>query len=780
MAPLTWREVSAPDFRSVTDAYRLVGSSINAASEGLQKAVANYQDQRTQSDSSRFMGQLLAGTAVGDIKNIDPSYLSPEAFNFAAKLEAQKSAEAIANARLGAKGGGKGGKGGGDGFPVAGAGNRNVIGAYDAQGNFIPAAPGTVTPTNVPAGTDTPDEVVPVAATSIANAVDPRIPAGGPTIENAQALQTVNRTVGAPQTSMVPPAAVAPVSVPEPTMAELTGNAPVNPAPVMIAQTVGGQVRAPTGTVVTPQKFNKDDPLKQVNPNAMKNIGEDRLFGATGVDPLSGVRSLLNDQNFLQNTGVAGGLTTLDKTIDFSLNADKSVQSRQDTIAKTQDFQKSQVDKAFGNALKDEIIADFGNVTSADELRKNIQAKVGNNPYLREKVANEVKDLESKGAFNLDEDTGDLTPDGKYRPPAYLNIDGIRGELPVTEQVAIAAGEKPAPDGTVTDPKTIGQAAAPAPSTPAIQSAASSVGSYKGSALDAQKNTYQIYKDTLNRDISADQNRRLLTDYNKLAKSNKAPIDVANDLLAEKGAFRTSGATPAVLTTLVDTISRRLKTSPELAGRLLSMAPRDQWAIEKWNPFTSNAEDAVDTGKFNEIANKFVGADGKPTFFVVDNLNRLRAVDQQDKKADAAMGALERAQRELETATEAQRQGRGKGTNLELLKKNQETALAQFNRIVAANMDPQTGITYQNAKPPAVPEDSTKNIIAPQNGPFLLREVPNTASQSISRAIGSGPGGTAQDIYVDLVRQLGRPIGPGEASVLYKRAQDIASGRISK
>lgn len=98
MAPITWREVSSPNFSSVNDAYRMSNTAMNRAVDNIQKVLGGYENRVRDENSNRLMLNALqyqdSASAADALRNgtmlqgVDPRYLTPEAINYANRQHA--------------------------------------------------------------------------------------------------------------------------------------------------------------------------------------------------------------------------------------------------------------------------------------------------------------------------------------------------------------------------------------------------------------------------------------------------------------------------------------------------------------------------------------------------------------------------------------------------------------------------------------------------------------------------------------------------------------------
>lgn len=94
MAPLTWRNVDAPNFSGSASSLQLASNLFGNATQGLNDAIAAQQKRVSQGDSGQVIANALQYTSSGDLANalkngtalagMDPRNLTPAALDFLA------------------------------------------------------------------------------------------------------------------------------------------------------------------------------------------------------------------------------------------------------------------------------------------------------------------------------------------------------------------------------------------------------------------------------------------------------------------------------------------------------------------------------------------------------------------------------------------------------------------------------------------------------------------------------------------------------------------------
>lgn len=98
MAPLTWRNVEAPNFSGVADSYRIMGQALAGSTTGLEAALSGLQESQQKRDTGNFLAgiskytdpaaydaALKSGTAFA---GVNPANISPDALKFASERQA--------------------------------------------------------------------------------------------------------------------------------------------------------------------------------------------------------------------------------------------------------------------------------------------------------------------------------------------------------------------------------------------------------------------------------------------------------------------------------------------------------------------------------------------------------------------------------------------------------------------------------------------------------------------------------------------------------------------
>lgn len=76
MAALTWREVSAPNLNSSTNAFFAAGDGVNRALSGLSTAITGIRDQKRTENTDAVLAQVLGATDRGSVQSLIQSALA--------------------------------------------------------------------------------------------------------------------------------------------------------------------------------------------------------------------------------------------------------------------------------------------------------------------------------------------------------------------------------------------------------------------------------------------------------------------------------------------------------------------------------------------------------------------------------------------------------------------------------------------------------------------------------------------------------------------------------
>lgn len=762
MAVLTWRNVDAPDFRAVTDAYRLVVDSINKASTGMIDAINSYQEGKTQSASSKLMLDAMKAGSAQELKAAlqagvaaDPRYLSSDAVGFLAKYSDMLNDQDIASQKLalaaarGTGGGGRSGRGGNTGKEdMVDVNGKLGINGYIDESGAVTATPVAGVdermPVSIPA---TPAKRVVVPAAPLAQeqsaitakdlnfesaAAEPvNIPAGGPTLENAeqftQSLGTIDSSFGAP----VRPGA--------------SGGLMSVPGPIRVGNPKG------------------KDGGNQRNSELQQDLINSRLAAVTSGDPTQAIQFLANAPRVQLNMTATNGLDLVDNTI----KAAQSGQDIQEKGYKLRGLDREEQDTLEArnrNEIADGWIQE--NITKFASMPEVQNAIPRDDPKLFATISAKLNDAAKVREF--DTNVPRMDAEGNLILPSYLQQGTGGGELPVSPE------EAPSPSGvgTVATDEAIAEASATpegAAQVAAKLEKAASGSQYFGRKLDPQRIQYQSTLDQIKLDTMANPALPILADYEKNASSTKSDTDVAQELIKKN---RYEGATVADVAAEVRRVRELARVNPAVAGRILENAARDPWMIEA--PFRSIASRHTDNDKVAEYVNMFVDEEGNPRRDIVQQAERVRGVNDYQKKLDGAWSALQKAQSDLDDVIKNKGVGIGENTNTRVYEAAVKEAQKQFDAAVAESKKYgfQNRGSYPEVRAQPTPEPET--VIEGQVRDLNSR-LANAANQTrAAEQIGIVP---VQVIYNDLLANFKGNPTETDKRMLLKRAREIANGR---
>jgi hypothetical protein len=764
MAVLTWRNVDAPDFRGVTDAYRLVGDSINKASTGMIDAIDSYQQGKTQAASSKLMLDAMKAGTAEELKSAlragvaaDPRYLNQDAIGFLAKYGDTLNDQNIAAQKLAlaaAKGNGRGGGGSGrsgntgkedivdvsgspgiDGYidangqisqtPVAGIQEQlpNVVPATPARKVVVPAAPLAQEQSAVP--------VEAIASEPVASVL-PDIPAGGPTLENAeqftQALQSYDSAFGAP--------------------VRLGASGSLMPAPGPI------RVGRPKGK----------DGGAQINPELTMDLGNARADALLSGDPQAALNAVLENPRVLKNLSATNMLDYVENTGA----AAKTGQDIQEKGFKLRDLGRTEQD-----TVEARDRSDLADAWVADNI-----FKYGNDAELRNaiprgdvKLFNEINSkLEAaSGMRNIDQSVPTMDANGNVVLPDYLQKGTGGGDLPTTPEQTLS----PTGLGSAATDEVVAKAADTPENAAKVEAAISkavSSSQYAGRNLEPQRVQFQSVMDQIKLDSTGNTALQILTDFEKNADSTKSATDVANDLIAKK---RFDGASVADVAAQVSRIASEAKINPALAGRIIENTGRDPYWVE--GLVRSTAASQINNEEVNKYKEMFVDADGNPRKDIIQQAEKVRGVSGYTKKLNDSWSALQKAQTDLEDVIKKKGAGIGENTNVKVYEAAVREAQKQFDSAVGESK--QYG--YQNRGDYPVVEAPK-----PVQGPVIPKEVRDlnirleNAARQNQAAAQTGEGIVpVQVIFNDLLANFKGTPTEYDKKLLLQRARAIANGR---
>ncbi len=112
MAPLTWRNVDAPNFSGANEMWKVAANLMNTGIASAQKGLSDFRDTTTAEQSSALMAQIAGGASPAALlAGANPAFLSPDAISFANKqadvLQGRET-QALRNVGIGLENAGRG------------------------------------------------------------------------------------------------------------------------------------------------------------------------------------------------------------------------------------------------------------------------------------------------------------------------------------------------------------------------------------------------------------------------------------------------------------------------------------------------------------------------------------------------------------------------------------------------------------------------------------------------------------------------------------------------
>lgn len=777
MAPLTWRNVDAPNFSGVTDALRLVGTSINNAGDGFIKAIDSYQEGKTQGTSSQLMLDVARAKDAAGVEAalnstaLNPRYLDPAALNFATKYQAQLQAQGLAEQRLAlaaSKAGGKGGSGGGRGTSAEGISQgKNVIGNIGEDGKVIMApttsGPLTALPTDIPdyaaAEPETNDEqaqlVTPAPAVSA-----PIVLGSSDGTGDVRPLAQTESAFGAPNGMM----------------SQLSNASSGDPA----QQLINDIRRTPVpGPIAVPRKVGKDgDASKMIDAFVAQDIGNAAMLSTQpGQDNLDDANRLVaNNPRILRNLNATNVAVTIDKNQDRSIKA-TNLAGDNIKLAVAQDAETERLTNKDIKEQAKEYVADHQFDWGKDGAAFKAAIPTDTPLELYKAITDRFNDVSGSGMLDAAPDEGGLDANGNYRPPAKYNKGVGGGSLPSTPPTADKSPISPTGVGSVAGDAVVADASAKSPEAAAkVETALATVTAatpYAGRDLDTQRKQFQEINNQVKLDTIGNTVRPLLADFDKTVASVESDTDVANNLIA-KGRFK--GANVDDVANAVRTIRTKGKINAALAGRIMENAPRTPYSIEA--PFRSIADRFTDQGEVDKLLNYFVDENGKPKPDILSEATKIQGVDEYQKNLNQAWENLQTSQQDLDTKIQYGATGKAKNVNTTLAAKAVEFNQKEFDRLRGES----SKYGFQNRGD--YPREIAAPVVRPQQGPNIPANVQqfrvqdqlrNAVANSAVSAAGGQTVVPVQRIFDNLLSKLDHTPTNQEKRDLLKQARSIAN-----
>lgn len=685
MAPLTWREVSAPNFSSVNQAQALVGDSISQASKILQSSIAAYGDQKTRENSSQFMGQILNGTPLDQIQGVDPNYLDPGAFDFALNKQKVDQANALGYARIAQLGKGKG-KGGG----TSTADDVIPIAPGSSDGNYLTGdnqiIPGVVTN----AGTNTArskgkTQIIPNAPTVSAPALGaPQAQEPAP-VEDFAPLPT-GGPLRSDQTSQVSPE--------QPSATQLFSDAvssygvPLSSDGINLNPTPG----ALRGAVV-----KGNDGNAQIFPEQTQDAVSRRAASFAGDPTGALIAAATNRRN--QNTATTtNALAESDNIIKTALQGQEY---RSADRKEQQEVRKFNQDADARIGVTDIISNSLDKASAMAQIPTNLSP---------EEFANwksQVDLADKNGQWNLGDPNRPNVVNGVVVPP---------GNNPVVQRENLIASMTSTPDGAKKVAEETSTPEGAAKFQAAIDKAleANTAAGRGMEDIEAQHNEdIRLY----NRDRGANPDVTVLSDLAKSLEGTSSSIDAATKIKKSPG-FEASGVSINDLAEVIEQTRADAKVSPDVAASMVLNSLRGAKFGDGLKGLIYNqAQLSYDPNKLEYY--KSLARDpetGKPKDEFIHDITDLEKSDKQRENLKASYQAMIKANNQYNSDVAQSSLGGGKAKNLVALSKAASDAATQQYYKDRAKFIAPGGVTRQNSGDPAPPPLAAPTP-RPQQGP---------------------------------------------------------------
>ncbi|QWY83521.1 hypothetical protein [Rhizobium phage RHph_X2_28B] len=734
MAPLTWRNVDAPNFSGVSDALRTSGALFSNATKDLTGSIESFQDGRTQSESARLMMDIMKNRSPEQLDAAlanglagDPRYLSADALEFAANYRAQLTKEALANQELSLRASGRyGGKGGGG----RGGGGKDdfvdVNGAAGIRGYIAPDGSMTTTPTQsaVPAVENVPQKVSQLPTDIVEEVV---AAAPSPVGSQTVALPTVESEAGAPAVNLdgVPVASVAN----DPTQALINAVRPT-----------AGPIR-----IGTPRG---KDGLNQRNTELTTDVVAGRLAAYQG-DPAAALAAIATNPRITGNATSSNALTLVDNAIDAAakgqtFNKNASEQRKRDREEDDELDARSARDLGFATA--DELTVDYPDLKTA--LSKLNIEDLGPRAY--NQAVERLRDNEKNGAFS------DFTRSPTQATPAAGTQSST--DTPGTE----AKDTKAKKDKTET----------PVPD-------AADVASTSTALTDLERN-YQRAQDQFALDRSGNRHQVFDARFRDAANSKQTQTEVLNQAIGEGGIFQ--GRDRDAVNEALTYVMQRGNVNAATALLTLSEAPgvAGTFSYSNFNDFYDyipgfdRNEPEFNYDRIDQIISSIVdpetgaparGSDGSPT--ILQRQDQARVSSEKQREINEAVREARKTQAELDHATNLKATTRPNLKGLDTLAQKAVDSRNKAQELInGAIANGGAARTYRgNPAPAPVAEDDPANVFERQ------RPADTIIPQQVTAR--------ASAIYQRLVDQLDHTPNRREELELRRRARELAISEVN-
>lgn len=706
MAPLTWREVSAPNFGAVNQAQAIVGDSINAATKSLQAAIQQSDAQKERANTANFMGQLLGGTSLDQIQGVDPAYLSPDAFNFALKQQAQADANALGYARIAALGARKGkGAAASNTIPVApGSSDGNFLTSDNEVVNGVVTDNGVI-PNTVKGGAKA--QGIPVAPTVVGPFVPTSTPSNPAPVENFRDMPS-----GGPLRSDAAPVdqEIQQTASGSPTASQLfadataTYGAPIDASPSL----------APTPGPLRGAQVKGADGAAQIFPELTRDLVNGRIAAFNG-DPVSALAAAAVNKRLGANLTGSNALTLVDNTLK--------------TATQGQEFregQRKEEDALYNRSVRDSARSQANEAILQPTLADARLAIDPNQPPDEYAAAQELLEKGAKaGQFDVFKGQPARLPSGEIIVPSnnkQMNIISALDDATRNPEVAKVIQGIASKDGAQAVQDLLGKA---------VDNSA-----WLGRDLRDMQAQHESALTRYDTDRASNPLIPSIVDFQKNVKSDAGPDDVARQLAKDASTFSGRDVTPGNMLTIVQRVAKEAHTSPAIAGGLISAAFRDQRfgdTVRGWFGST-NGDLSIDPNSLEQFKNLvWDSTTNKPNNDLLNQIDALKASDRVRDDLNRDWEALQTAQAQYnEKAANAALRKNGEGKAAvdlakEVLVKTQQQYQKNLQKFTARN-----GVTTQNRGTPALPPVAVP-VPAPPQGPNA-----RPAAKLLRDALGSG------------------------------------------
>ncbi|QEP29866.1 virion structural protein [Sinorhizobium phage ort11] len=738
MAPLTWRNVDAPNFSGSASALQVSGQGFSNASRDLMASIEGFQEGRTQAASSQLMADILKNRSSAELStalsngilgSADPRYITPEALAFAADYQTSLLKNDLANRTLAARGagGGRGGKGGRDDF--VDVNNTGIRGYYDADGN-ITSSQVNGPESTVPAQTrvsELPSDIV----SDVVAAADPSVTGMLPEFESEAGAPVTNITQVAPtleNAAALGSGSVPSVSTPAPV------NDGTNPAVELMTS-----VRTPTPGPIRVGTPRGKDGFNQRNYELSVDAIQDRALAFSG-DPSGAIESMVNNARYPLNGTTTNLLTLTDNTIKAAREgqvfregqSEERKRNREETDELrgrgiTEAARESVTPLIVGSATPDEAIA-----------RLDIEA-LGPEVYTRS-VA-EIREAEKNGAW------ADVTrPRTQTAPiPSAADIDFLApAKEPEKQETKKEAEAK-------TEAVATGQEPASTTVAPVILDLKNNLSNVNARfAVDRSGNTTGTF----------DNN------FLKAADDDSPTAAVVNRLIGKGGLLQ--GRSEDKVTDDINYYSKTYGVYPSVAALALADSVRSERVIGDFTPFTGESEEVqFDYSKVDRLLGSITdpatgnAANGESGTTIEQRMKRLRTSNEARTNANTLVQEAERLQLELERNQRLKATSRRNLDLTEATKKRDEAVSRAQQALDAVMRNGGAASTFRGN--PAPPQRATDPVTVPAGTRAQIQEPVN--------------GRSVLEVYRTLLDELGREPTNAEAQNMRERAEAIVRSR---